>query len=148
MFKEKLFALCVQQIENQILEAQQAIESAQQAANQETKSSAGDKYETTRAMMQIEIENTTRRMNESQKLHQTLTKISFQDSYKQVSIGSLVTTNQGLFFVAIGIGKINLDNKEVYVISPNSPIGEKLQHQTVGHQFLVNGKNFQITHIQ
>ena len=55
--KDELYKKCVQIIENQILLAQQGIENAQQAANEETKSSAGDKYETTRAMMQIEIEN-------------------------------------------------------------------------------------------
>lgn len=146
--KKILLDKCLQLVETQIASAQKSIDEAQIAANEETKSSAGDKYETTRAMMQIEIENNTKRMSESQKLQQTLSKINLHEVYEQVGLGSLVLTNQGKFFIAVGLGKIDVEGQSFFVISPNSPIGEKLHHQTKGFQFLLNGKSFMIEGIE
>ena len=63
--KQELYKLCQTYIQQRILTAKQAIEAAQQAANNETKSSSGDKYETGRAMMQLEIEKDSAQLSES-----------------------------------------------------------------------------------
>jgi hypothetical protein len=145
--KELLQKKCLQIVENQIDTAQKGILEAQQAANEDTKSSAGDKYETTRAMMQIEIENCSKRLAESQKLQNILNQIIFQQAYEVAIIGSLVMTNQGNFFLAIGIGKIEIEKQTFFAISPASPIGEKLYHKKVGEEFMFNGKKFVISSI-
>jgi sortase (surface protein transpeptidase) len=54
--KTRLHSLCVSYVGQRIETAQRAIAIAQASANEETKSSAGDKYETGRAMAQLEIE--------------------------------------------------------------------------------------------
>ena len=58
--KQTLYNFCVTYINQRMATAQQAIHTAQASANEETKSSAGDKYETGRAMMQLEIEKIVR----------------------------------------------------------------------------------------
>ncbi len=146
-YKELLYEKCLQFVDNQIIVAKKGIDEAQQAANEDTKSSAGDKYETTRAMMQIEIENCSKRLSESQKLHNILKQITFQQHYQAVVSGSLVITNQGNYFLAIGIGKIEVENQAFFVISPASPVGEKLNHKKVKDEFLWNGKQFIILEI-
>ena len=88
ILKDLLYQKCFELVENQILSSQKRIEEAQNAANAETKSSAGDKYETTRAMMQIEIENCSKQLAESQKLHNTLKQIVFQSNYQNVVLRS------------------------------------------------------------
>ena len=52
--KEKIFQAVKKILEERITICQQKIDNAQQAANEEEKSSAGDKYETTMAMLQGE----------------------------------------------------------------------------------------------
>jgi hypothetical protein len=73
--KQQLYAKCLVFVEQRIATAQEAIASAQRSANEETKSSAGDKYETGRAMAQLEIEKSTLQLAESFKLKQFLEKM-------------------------------------------------------------------------
>ena len=54
-FKSGLYALCLSFIAQRIETAETALQQAQEASNDDTKSSAGDKFETTREMMQQDI---------------------------------------------------------------------------------------------
>lgn len=140
--KSILFDKCLQIVENQIVGTQKEIAEAQEVANGETKSSAGDKYETTRSMMQIEIANCTKRLVEQQKLQQILKQISFQDSYSVVGLGTLVLSNQGNFFISAGIGKVEIGTEIFFAISPHSPLGEKFYQKKVGDEFVLNGRKY------
>jgi transcription elongation GreA/GreB family factor len=145
--KEQLYARCQAYVAGRIATAQQAIETAQQSANEETKSSVGDKYETTRAMMQLEIEKNSIQLNESIKLKQALEKINIDSRAEAVQSGSLVITDTAIFFVAISAGKISLDKKDYLVISPSSPIGSKLIGLKAGDSFDFNGKKQRVLEI-
>ncbi len=140
--KEMLFEKCLQIVENQILATQKEITDAQEVANSETKSSAGDKYETTRAMMQIEIANCTKRLAEQQKLHNILKQINFQQTYLVVTMGTLVLSNQGKFFISAGIGKIEMKQEIYFAISQHSPLGEKFYQKKVGDEFILNERKY------
>ncbi len=145
--KEKLLQKCFQTIENQLLMIEKGIAEAQAAANEDTKSSAGDKYETTRAMMQIEIENLSKRLADAQKLLQILQQIVMQQHYTTAVIGAVVATTQGNYFIAVGIGKVTIEGIDFFVVSPQSPIGAKLHHTKVQDTISFNGKKFTITAI-
>lgn len=142
--KQIIFEKCLQMVENQVFASQKEIAAAQEVANSETKSSAGDKYETTRAMMQIEIANCTKRLAEQENLQSILKKISFQDHYSVVTIGTLVLSNQGKFFISAGIGKIEIGAETYFAISQHSPLGEKLYQKKVGDEFTLNGRKYVI----
>jgi hypothetical protein len=73
--KSKLLAMCIEYVEQRISSATTAMQNAQEAANEEGKSSAGDKYETGRAMMQIERDQAAAQLDESLKLKRTLHQI-------------------------------------------------------------------------
>ena len=51
---------------------------AQEAANEEGKSSVGDKYETGRAMMQIERDKAAQQLDEALKLKNIIDQISIE----------------------------------------------------------------------
>ena len=53
--KKELLNYCLKQIEGRLEETAFAIEQAQEAIESETKSSAGDKYETSREMIQQDL---------------------------------------------------------------------------------------------
>src|SRR5687768_5003844 len=119
--KQELYELCREYIDKRIQAARLAISEAQQSANQEDKSSSGDKYETGRAMMQLEVEKNAVQLEESLKLKQTLDHITIENHPVSVQPGSLVITDRDVFFIAISLGKVILHNQPFLVISPNSP---------------------------
>jgi hypothetical protein len=144
MLKEQIYQACLDRVAHNIETLQASICAAQETSSAETKSSAGDKYETTRAMMQIEIESYTKRLVEAQKLQMTLLQIPWQDVYEWVKVGSLVTTNQGVFFIAIGIGQLSIEGRVYFVVSPASPIGACLLKKKVHDTFTFLQKKYEI----
>jgi hypothetical protein len=66
--KQTLHHLCIAYVQTRMQAAQNAFNDAEQASNDDTKSSAGDKYETGRAMMQQEKDRNTIQLNEANKL--------------------------------------------------------------------------------
>lgn len=136
--------MCLAYVEQRTAAATQAIQLAQASANEETKSSAGDKYETGRAMAQLEIEKNSAQLAEAQKLAQMLSHIHPEKKTETVQAGSLVITNQGNYFIAIAAGQFTIENKIYYAISPSSPIAQKLMGLKKDDAFLFNKKEFVI----
>ncbi|NEU66064.1 GreA/GreB family elongation factor [Spirosoma agri] len=120
------------------------MEAAQESANSESKSSAGDKYETGRAMAQIERDRYAHQLDVALAVEQELTRINSEKEYTVVQPGSLVTTNRGMFFISISAGKLNIDGKDVFAISPASPIGSALAGRRAGETVLFNKLVYEI----
>ena len=138
----------LQEIINEKLEvANSAIKLAKEARNNDTKSSAGDKFETGRAMMQIEIENSTVQLNKALFNKTELSKINIKQTYDKAEFGSLVITNQGSYFISIGIGKLEIANKPYFCISLASPIGKLLHNKKIGDKSNFLNKDFIIEDI-
>jgi transcription elongation GreA/GreB family factor len=138
--KEKLFNYCLNYILARIDRFKKEVHNAQLAANEETKSSAGDKYETGRAMAQIEIERNMQQLNEAEKLLHVLSTIDLEQKGENVQTGSFIETSQGNFFIAISIGMIELDTKSYFIVSAESPVGKQLLGKRKGEQFKWNNK--------
>ena len=146
--KERLHQVCLGYVEDRIASAQQAITAARESANDDTKSSAGDKYETGREMMQQEIDRNRKQLEESRKLKLILEQI---DPAKPVALalnGALVTTNFGRFYISISRGQIVVDECIYFAVSSVSPIGLKLMKQTEGYEFDFNGKLFRVEKVE
>jgi transcription elongation GreA/GreB family factor len=122
--KKQLLQACIDHVQARIDTANAAIAQAREAANSETKSSAGDKYETGRAMMQQEIEKNATQAAEAQKLLRVLTAIDAEKIPAKVQLGSMVKTNVGRYYFAASLGKVSLAGEDYFVISPGSPLGQ------------------------
>ena len=68
--------------------AQQSISNAREATNQEAKSTVGDKYETARAMGQLEQDMFARQLTENLKEFSTLQSIDANNICKEVGSGA------------------------------------------------------------
>ncbi len=145
--KEDLYSHCEKFVENRQRHIQERIASIQESLNSETKSSAGDKHETGRAMLQLEREKSGAQLAEVQKLQEILSKVNILLSSDVVRLGSLVETSQGVYFLSISIGEINIDNKSYYAIATNTPIGKLLIGKKVGDICSFNHKDFTIERI-
>ena len=116
------------------------------AANNETKSSMGDKYETTREMVQQEINNLQIQLIDVLKQLDSLRTLSDKTSQK-VEKGAVINTASGLFYISVSAGEIVLDGKKIYVISPESPLAQAMKGLTEKNSFMLNGKPNSIENI-
>jgi transcription elongation GreA/GreB family factor len=133
--KQRLWKYCFDSVGARMAEINAQLNELRAGAESEGKSSAGDKHETGRAMMHLEQEQLQKQLGEFQAQIQQLLSIRQHDATPHVHAGSLVTTEKGTFYIAIGLGKINFENENIFVISPASPLakaflGKKL-HDTL-----------------
>lgn len=146
--KKELHALCTIFVQQRMDNAQQAIISAEQSAAQDTKSSAGDKYETGREMLQQEKNRGMAQLTEANKLSIALKRISINGKSTKVEEGSVVKTNNGNFYIAISAGTLTFGGERYFAISAASPIGVKMLGCNVGDEFGLNGKGYKVLDVQ
>ncbi|MGY5355474.1 3-oxoacyl-ACP synthase [Wenyingzhuangia sp. IMCC45467] len=144
--KEELLTKCIQIIDEKLENIQQAINGYQQDLNSETKSSAGDKHETGRAMLQLEMEKLGQQYQTVLSQKNSLRKIETSSKTK-AQIGSLVVANGGYYFLATSVGQVKYIDKTFMVISINSPIGALLLGKQKDDCFVFNGKQLKIEEI-
>lgn len=144
--KQALYQQCINYVQQCMAAAEHGIKEAQQAATDDTKSSAGDKYETGREMMQQETNRNMAQLTEANKLKVALTQLPTTAS-KQAENGSIVITDNGNFYIAISAGTLLVDGESYFAISQASPIGMKMRGLKGGDSFTLNGKPYQIKYI-
>ena len=145
--KSILFSKCRVYVQQRIDNARNAMISAQEAANDESKSSAGDKYTTDRAMMQLEKEKYVHQLDEATKLSKTMDILNIDRDTDQIELGSLVYTNNGIYFIAISLGKIKIESLDIFVISAASPIGGQLIGKKINDAIVFDGRTITINDI-
>jgi len=145
--KQELLEFCRDFVHKRIARIQQNIADIQTALTAETKSSAGDKHETGRAMVQLEREKLGQQLAEAEKMHQTLLKVPLKPLSDHVGTGSWVRTTTAQYFLAISAGKCTVTNNVVYCISAATPIGKLLLGKAVGESINFNGRQMQILEI-
>ncbi|OWK74358.1 hypothetical protein CBW16_02805 [Flavobacteriaceae bacterium JJC] len=107
------------------------------AANNETKSSMGDKYETSREMVQQEINNLQIQLNENVRAKNSL-KLINTNLHQTVGLGSLVETDKGMFYIAVSLGSVEKDQRRIFLISPESPLAQAMTGKSEGSEFSLN----------
>ena len=114
------------------------------ASNNETKSSMGDKYETSREMVQQEINNLQIQLNLRAKNSLKLMSIN---AHQIVGLGSLVKTDKGLFYIAVSLGEIIFNDHKIFVISTESPLAKAMSGKSQNAEFSFNNNKQQIVKI-
>jgi transcription elongation GreA/GreB family factor len=145
--KEEIYQLCVEHVNERLQTIEQTIQSHQKALTSETKSSAGDKHETGRAMLQLEMEKAGQQLQSIQQIKETLARIDLSKTSEVISLGSLVETNLATYFLSVSAGQLVVNNKMYFAISTASPIGKLLLGKTVGEEILWNGRKIQVQNI-
>lgn len=119
-----------------------------QAIQSESKSTAGDKHETGRAMIHLEQEKLHKQLAEAQQILAELDQVNAEQGNKVAKKGALVTTNRATFFVGVGLGKVSVSGTDYFVISWQSPIAKQMLGKVVGDSFQMNGTEYVITAIE
>lgn len=146
-YKKRLHQHCVEIIKARIAAIAEAMSSAQVAANSEEKSSAGDKYETSRAMSHLEKDMQARQLAANQNELAALLAIDCNKLHTSVAAGSIVCLPDFNFFIAAGLGKITFESAIVYLISPNAPVAKSLLNKLAGNKIMFINNELFITDI-
>ncbi len=130
--KGNLYKQCLAFLDDRLRTVQNTMSEIQESLLSETKSSAGDKHETGRAMLQLEREKAGNQLAEIQKTGELLSKVNVSKTGTIVGLGSIVYTSKSNYYIAISVGLITHEKDSFYAISANTPIGRLLVSKTVG----------------
>lgn len=146
--KQQLLVTCKEYVEQRLHKLRSHIKSLEESLYNETKSSAGDKHETGRAMVQLEREKTGKQLFEAEKLEKLISKVSIENTSEFIRLGSLVLTSEVNYFIAISVGKVEVKNVSYYAIAPDTPIGKLLLGKKKEDEVIFNGSRFRILNIK
>ena len=144
-FKNSLKQFCQHTIEQRITAAKETIKNAQEAANSEEKSSAGDKYETSRAMGHLQKDMYSKQLTEYVKELADLHAVNTGNLCQHAMAGAFIQTATASFFIAAGIGKQIIEGKIIFFLSPHAPLANILQNKKAGDSFVFNGNTVVVT---
>lgn len=124
--KVALLQKCKEHLQARRKAVQGTLENLAISLQEETKSSAGDKHETGRAMLQLERENAGKQLAEIEKLEKIFTRIRPEVSMDPIHLGSVIKTDKANYYIAIPVGKVRVNKIPFYAIGVQSPIGQLL----------------------
>ncbi len=138
----------IESIESKLSDLQEQLDELQQGLGSNSKSTAGDKHETGRAMLHLEQERLGKQIEPLIKMRAALKQIDCSEADFTVKQGSLVTTKNGTYFLSVSIGPVSIGDKTVFCLSPVSPLGKMLIGLKQGESFEHLGKVDSITELR
>ena len=145
--KQFLVDQCTEFIQQRIDLSEKMMNDAQDSANNETKSSAGDKFETGRAMMQAERDKSARQLSEAMKVKMQLDRLKRIGLSDQVAFGSVVVTDWGNYFISISAGRIQAAGQKYFAISPQAPLAREFMQKKAGDAVSFNDREIKILEV-
>lgn len=142
--KESLLEQCSEYIQQRMDVAEKMMEAAQESANDDTKSSAGDKFETGRAMMHMERDNHAQQLSKSIFVKSQLDRIDPEKTFDKVTFGAVVRTTLGNYFIAISAGRIVAEEEKFFAISPQAPLAKEMLQKGIGDTLVFNNSEIKI----
>lgn len=148
MDKQRIHAVVVEEVSRRVTQLNELLQDALIATAGETKSTAGDKHETSRAMAQLEQEKIGGQLSELNKLQETIYRIDPAQVHETIQLGSLVNTSNGWFYLSVGIGGIEMDSTTIFCMTPAAPLGKLLLGKKTGDVVDWQGKKIEILQVQ
>ncbi len=145
--KEELYKQCQFFVNKRLQTIQDIITSNQKALQSETKSSAGDKHETGRAMLQLEMEKAGQQLSGITLMKETLAKIDVSKNSKVASLSSVIITEKANYFLSISAGQLEVANTTYFAISVSSPVGKLLLGKKENETIAFNGKTITVKEV-
>ena len=145
--KEKLLDHCYQFIDLKHEQIRTELNRITESLHSETKSSAGDKHETGRAMLHLEREKIGSQLIHILNAKEILQKVNILQSSKTAQLGSLILTSQHHYFLSISAGTVQLYGETYTTLTCNSPLGKELVGQSAKDLVFFRNQQFTIKKI-
>ena len=125
-FKQLLKSTCIDILQKRVGAAEFTMLQAQEWANSEDKSSAGDKYETSRAMGQIDRDLHARQAAEARRELQTAKQINAEQINTTFIKGSIAVCKGEYYFSSVGLGRVKVGDHKIIFLSPDAPLSRAM----------------------
>ncbi|HET8861096.1 hypothetical protein [Marivirga sp.] len=145
--KKEIIEKCRQELDTKKQNISREIEAIIYSMGSDTKSSAGDKYETGREMMNQEKEKLRAQLSVIDRQLDSLNQINFNNNFDKVSFGAMVKTSVAAYFISISYGKITIENTDLFMISAVTPFAQILKGKKAGEKVNWNGKDVLIVEV-
>ena len=146
--KSKLLAHCIELANSKVAALEKELNATRESATSESKSTAGDKHETGRAMMHLEQEKLHKQLAEAQTIVTELERIDVTAIHAQIALGSLVKTDKTTFLLAAGLGKVDFERTTYFVVSTKAPIAAQFLRKCAGDKVNMNGTVYDILSVE
>lgn len=146
--KEQLFQACQDYLDERTQLIVTAMKDLEADLENETKSSAGDKYETGREMINLEWNKLSGQLQQFKRLKETLEMARKRKQNAKIQLGSLVITSTASYFIAIPAGQVILEGTRYFCIGANSPIAQALLNREKGAEISFNGNLIKVTSVE
>ncbi len=137
-FKRKVHEACAQYLDEKISTLKSEMNDLVSSAANDSKSTAGDKHETARAMMQQEQQRLGEQLREAEIQRTILARLNDITKFPRIIEGSLIFTDRNTFYISIPLGKIEVDKNDIFVISAQSPLAIKMLGKQQGEKIEQN----------
>jgi transcription elongation GreA/GreB family factor len=127
-----LIRQCRELLSARVAEYRRELRNLDEAAAGETKSSAGDKYETAREMIAQSRNLISRNLAEAEAGLDALTRMAAAPLRPVIGFGSLVETDGGWHLIGASLGEVEIAGTIVRMISLASPLGAALKGKRAG----------------
>jgi hypothetical protein len=148
MKKDMVVAACLAMLENKLRTLQHEQSEVRAGASEQGKSTAGDKHETAMAMAQLEQEQNQQMQDQVLKQLAVMRQPRWLEPKTSGGAGALIETDQGYFFIALALGKIDVAGQAIHTLSMASPLGQQFQNCTLGHQLSMGNQPLRVLSIQ
>ena len=145
--KKELLSVCLDLINEKLDIVESELLAVKTAIRNETKSSAGDKYETGRAMLMQEQDKLSSQKEQLYKHLVPLQKIDDKVVIESAQLGAIVVTTMGNYFIASSLGNLEVFDDDYFVVSTVSPIAQEIIGKKRGDSFEFNGSTHQILRV-
>jgi transcription elongation GreA/GreB family factor len=145
--KKEIYRIILEKHDRLITELQDSIRDLQSSANEETKSSVGDKYETSRSMVQLEIEKQGEQLQERINARKQFLMRPPERLADIVQSGAVVITSIGNFYLLFNAGEVQIDKTKYIAISLQSPLAKVILGKKRGESVTFNTKTIHITQV-
>ena len=144
MVKKELLDTIHKVIQNRILASSKILDDIQQSIDAESNSTAGDKHDTSRELMQQERNKAAQNLQNQMNLYALFIKLKDVETSIQVTFGSLISSSIGWVFIGLPLGRISFNNYDILCVSGNSPIAHQLTGSKAGAVLSVNGQDIEV----
>ena len=145
MNKAEVLAAVQAKISTEVATFEQQLARLQAGLAEETKSSAGDKYETGREMVAQEVNKVGQGLVLAKGHLTAVQRIDAETTMHKAGMGALVQLSNGLLvMLSTGYGAVMINDKQVQVISGDAPLAKLIWQQEAGFKFTLAGKQIEI----
>lgn len=147
-FKEKVYQTAIAQVKEKINLLKTERKAINDGILEDTKSSAGDKFETGRETMSRDLMTVENQLKQANFEFDELCRFqAIKEPSATVQEGSLVQVGSDQYLISISLGQISVDGQKLFMLSRNSPLGEILVGCKKNDQIEFRGRNLKITEL-